>query len=182
MSKIYMPVTFKQINYTEKDREELFQAYQHTRRIGYAQYFEITNNTPDYITRLNSALPIFSNAYTIHRTLQNADTISIPKTHIHIDDRPAALNIPISGCGIGSDTVFYNPTTLRLCNVPAKSGSQIYLYDTVIEDDRFTLTMDNAILLNTQHPHTRIQTTDSDRLFLSMNLCVTYEEALEYFK
>jgi len=173
----YKKLSLSQIAYTEEDRLSLFSVYKDMKQLGYGQYYLIQDNSPDYIQRLRDSMPIFDGSYSIHRTTDNSNQLA----RIHTDNRPAGLNIPINDCGAGCDTVFYNPSTLTRIIIPNPSMSDSYLSNNPIEECRFTLTMDSAYLLNTHYPHARVQTSSNDRLFLSMNLCVTYEEALEYF-
>ena len=180
----YKKLSFAKIAYSESDRLSLFNTYGNIKRMGYGLQYPIHSNSPNYIQCLSAALPIFSESYTVHRTIKNSNDMLIAKTHVHTDNRPAALNIPISNCGPGCDTVFYDTSTLThisLPNLPSMNNSQLYLSNNLIETDRFTLTMDAAYLVNTLCPHARIQTTSNDRLFLSMNLRVSFEQAVEYF-
>ena len=185
----YKKLSFSQLNYTEQDRLQLLDYFDS--KVGMRGYgsqfkkaqFEKNEQLPSYILSLYERYDFFANNFVVHKTSKCSDTLDAPTRHIHIDDRYAALNIPIKGCTTGCATAFFSYKNLKRIELPVPNNSITFIKEGEIEEiDRFYLEMDSAYLLDTTLPHAKIQISPEPRLFLSMILTIPFAEAVKYFE
>jgi hypothetical protein len=186
---LYKKLTFDQLHFTESDRQELIDYFDHqVIPTGYGKpfYFDKLTNSPPYLDFIFKKFPFLIGKMMLIKTTKDAESLDYPTRHIHIDSRPTALNIPLYKCNQGADTVFFEPADLQEFKIPVYNNSRTMFPGPGIEKPRelgrFTLEMDSAYILDTTVPHTKIQTYDEVRFFLSLVSYTPFAEAVKYFE
>jgi len=180
---LYYKISLPALMYTEDDRQELIQLFKGRGRQGHGQMINLDDFDSNYFRKLQNNFPV-SNIAVLHYTTPNAIVNDKMYKMIHRDPRPVALNIPIQNCGIGADTIFYTVDSVAerlesIGNGQYKATSYSEQPTGAVELDRFCLTMDSAMLLRTDHPHAKVQTTDAHRMFLSVTPIIGFEDFIQ---
>jgi len=186
---LYKKLSFEQLDYTEKDRLELIEYFdKQVIPTGYGKpfYMKELTDAPAYLHKVFSLCPFLLGKMMLIKTTKDADSLNYPTRHIHIDSRPTALNIPLYGCKQGADTVFFDINDLQEFKIPVYNNSKTMFPKQGVthpkELGRFTLEMDSAYILDTRIPHTKIQTYEDVRFFLSLVSYTPFEEAIKHFE